>query len=104
MKGRVPTFDPLYHIPSLLMARKYLSLFKKPQNDSARTIIAVRFFGPLRVSESQSTTMKAAKVEKSYRIGQPSSQLKLCLDFIWIGSYGFNPVKINFTKFRPKRR
>ena len=46
MKGRVPTFDPLYHIPSLLMALKYLSLFKKLQNDSARTIIAVRFLVP----------------------------------------------------------
>ena len=34
MKGRVLTFDPLYNIPSLLMARKYLSLFKKPQKDS----------------------------------------------------------------------
>ena len=44
MKGRVPTFDPLYHILSLLMARKYLSLFKKQQNDSAGTIIAVRFW------------------------------------------------------------
>ena len=46
MKGRVPTFDPLYDMPSLLMARKYLSLFKKPQNYSARTIIAVRFLVP----------------------------------------------------------
>ena len=30
MKGRVPTFGPLYHIPSILMAWKYLFLFKKP--------------------------------------------------------------------------
>ena len=46
MKGRVPTFDLLHHIPSVLMAGKYLSLFKKPQNDSARTILAERFLVP----------------------------------------------------------
>ena len=57
MKGRVPTFDDLYHIPSLLMARKYLSLFKMTQ-------LIVKFFGPLRVSESQSTRRKAATSEK----------------------------------------
>ena len=60
MNGRVPTFDHLYHIPSLLMARKYLSLL----NDSTPTIVVVRFFGPLRVSESQSMRRKAATIEK----------------------------------------
>ena len=61
MKGRVPTCDHLYHISSLLMARKYLSLFK---NDSTRTIMVVRFFCPIRVSESKSMRRKAATIEK----------------------------------------
>ena len=38
MKGRVPTFGALYHIISLLMAYKYLSLFK---------VIGIRPMAPL---------------------------------------------------------
>ena len=59
------------------MARKYFSLFKKPQNDSARSC---EIFGPLRISESQSTKRKAATVEKVMGISQSSSQLKLYLE------------------------
>ena len=59
MKGRLPTFDRLYHTPSLLMARKYLSLFKM-----TRTIMVLRFFGPLRAPKSKSMRRKAATIEK----------------------------------------
>ena len=83
MKGRVPTFDHLYHIPSLLMARKYLSLFKKPQNDLARTIIGCEVFDPLRISESQSTTRKAAAVEKVFEsVNQAVSSSNICSESI----------------------
>ena len=61
MKRRVPTFDHLYHIHSLLMARKYLSLFKMTQ---LVQLMVVRLFGPLRVSESKSMKRKAAAIGK----------------------------------------
>ena len=43
--------------------------------------MVVRFFGPLRVSESKSMRRKAAKIEKVIEsVKQASSQLKLHLE------------------------
>ena len=78
MKGRVPAFDHLYHIPSLLMARKYVSF----QNDSTRTIMVVRFFGPLRASGSKSMRRKAATIEKVIE----SVKQAISSSYIWIES------------------
>ena len=60
MKGRVLTFDPLYNIPSLLWLESICLSLKshKMTNNSCEV------FGPLKVSESQSTTRKATAVEK----------------------------------------
>ena len=61
MKGKVPTFDPLYHIPSLLMALESICLSLKWLSSYNN---GCEVFSPLRVSESQSRTRKTATIEK----------------------------------------